>query len=252
MEKDKRRERIIFAVLIALVIIINYPFLDGFLKKTFNDYEIANVTKVIDGDTLKIGNESVRLLGINCPEKGEKFSSDATEFLAEKTLGKTVEIRYGKTKYDKYHRKLGYVFIDGENVNLELVENGLANTYFPSGKNEYYPQFISAWRECIENGINLCKYSDDKCAKCIDLANWEITEQIVVLENNCNFSCNLNEWSVKDEGRKKFIFGNITLKSGESLSLTPKDFGKEYVWTKTGDTIYIRDSNSLLVLWETY
>ena len=231
MKKSYKKEKIIFTILIILLIAINYPFLNGFLKKAFNDSETAVVTRIIDGDTIKIGNESVRLLGINCPEKGEKFSPEATKFLEEKILNKTVQIRFGKDKYDRYHRKLGYIFLNGKNINLEIVERGYANPYFPSGKNEYYPSFFSAWNDCLNKKINLCKMSDDKCASCIELSNWDVGKQIVELENTCSLGCNIKGWSVKDEGRKKFVFGDLILEPNKKIILTPKDFNKNYSYS---------------------
>ena len=77
--------------------------------------------------------EHVRLLGINTPERGELYYSEAKEFLEREVLGKVVYLeRNGK---DKYYRDLGYLFsITGENINSKIVEEGYANYYFPSLK----------------------------------------------------------------------------------------------------------------------
>ncbi len=96
------------------------------------------VTRVTDGDTLKAAGHDieikVRLVGIDAPERGRKkndpgqpFSTKATKFLAGLVLNKTVEIKgYG---LDQYNRVLGVVFVDGTNVNLEMVKAGLAEVY---------------------------------------------------------------------------------------------------------------------------
>ncbi len=96
------------------------------------------VTRVTDGDTLKAAGHdieiTVRLVGIDAPERGRKkndpgqpFSTKATKFLAGLVLNKTVEIKgYG---LDRYNRVLGVVFVDGTNVNLEMVKVGLAEVY---------------------------------------------------------------------------------------------------------------------------
>jgi hypothetical protein len=251
-KKSYKKEKIILAILIVAIIAINYPFIDSLLKDAFTDYEIGIVDRVIDGDTVKIGNESVRLLGINCPEKGEKYYSEAKEFLEEKVLNKTVEIRFGNEKYDFYKRKLGYIFLEGKNINLEIVEKGFANFYFPSGKDAYFPKFYSAWETCIEKEINLCEFSEDKCAKCISLEDWDIENQIIELKNNCENYCELTGWSIKDEGTKKYTFQKVILEPEESIVITAEDFNKDYVWTKTGDTIYIRDNFGKLILWKNY
>jgi endonuclease YncB( thermonuclease family) len=96
------------------------------------------VVRVYDGDsiTAKTGEKKikVRLVGIDAPEKsrkkhelGQPFSQKATEYLASLVLNKTITIKeYGT---DRYGRILGLVFINGTNVNLEMVKTGLAEVY---------------------------------------------------------------------------------------------------------------------------
>ena len=75
------KEKLILILLVVLIIGINYPLIDSLLIKTFEDYEKGVVERVIDGDTIVIEGESIRLLGINSPEKGEKYYLEAKEFL---------------------------------------------------------------------------------------------------------------------------------------------------------------------------
>jgi len=72
------------------------------------------------------------------------------------------------------------------------------------------------------------------------------------LKNECNKNLNLEGWSVKDEGRKKYSFLKKILLPGEELTLTAKDWKKDYVWTNSGDSIFIRDSEGKLVFWNSY
>ena len=98
------------------------------------------VVRVSDGDTIKLkdldskSNVTVRLVGIDAPETskgkrqpGQPFSRQATSYLASLVLNKTVDIReYGR---DLYGRTLGIVYVNGTNVNLEIVKAGLAEVY---------------------------------------------------------------------------------------------------------------------------
>jgi endonuclease YncB( thermonuclease family) len=96
------------------------------------------VTRVYDGDTFRaIGHDieiKVRLVGIDAPEvskkkneSGQPFSNKAKQFLSGMVLNKTVDIQgYG---IDRYGRQLAVVYIDGKNVNLELVKAGFAEVY---------------------------------------------------------------------------------------------------------------------------
>ena len=76
----------------------------------------------------------IRLVGIDAPEvshrknePGQPFSDQATKRLASLVLNRTVEIKpYGQ---DRYGRTLAEVFVEGRNVNLEMVKAGLAEVY---------------------------------------------------------------------------------------------------------------------------
>lgn len=258
----RKKEALILIILILLLFAINYRFIDNSLTNFLEESEIIIVKDVIDGDTIKSNETSIRLLGINSPEKGEKYYEEAKEYLEKKILNKTVYLKYGKEKYDRYHRILAYVFLGNENINLELVEKGFANFYFPSGKDNYYLEFKKAWEECIENNINLCEKSKNKCAECIELNEFNYKEEIIILKNTCSFDCDLSNWEISDEGRKRFRFSKFILRSqgyvelfvGEGEDDNDTLFWREerYVWTKTGDTLFLRDDDFRLVLWESY
>ena len=233
-----------------LILTINYSWIDSFLIKAFEeDYEIGIVERIVDGDTIIVNGSSVRLLGINSPEKGEIGYFKAKEFLEENILEKEVKIYFGKDKTDRYGRKLGYIFLGSLNVDLQSVREGYSNFYFPSGKDKYYNQFVNAWEECLIGETGLCERSLEEC---IILDEWNVEEQIVVLKNICDYEINLHGWSIKDEGRKKYIFENEILGEFETIELGTKDWNENYVWTKSGDSIFVRDSENKLVIFDNY
>ena len=96
------------------------------------------MVRVYDGDTIKaVGHDieiKVRLIGIDAPETsrkkhqpGQPYSEKAKDRLTRMVLKKYVEIKgYG---LGPYNRILGVVFIDGQNVNLEMLRAGLAEVY---------------------------------------------------------------------------------------------------------------------------
>ncbi len=246
----KNLRYIIFLGILAILFIgVNYNSIDGWVAKKFGNEEYVVVERVVDGDTVIVNGTSIRLLGINTPEKGEMYFSEAKEYTESLVMNRTIKIeRRGK---DKYNRDLAYLFYSGENLNSKIVEEGYANYYFPQGPDSYYGMFEKAWKKCIESNKNLCEASLDKCSKCIVLKNFGPNEDLI-LHNSCEFECNLDLWSVKDEGRKTFTFKGFVLESNNVVKITAKEFNKTYVWTSTGDSVFLRDDKGKLVLWKSY
>ena len=103
------------------------------------------ILRVIDGDTLEIKNEcfpkelklSVRVLGIDTPEKASRAKCDKEAKLAEKAskftkqfVGKNKKATFRNIKWDKYGgRLLADVEINGKGLAGELVRNNYARSY---------------------------------------------------------------------------------------------------------------------------
>ncbi len=108
------------------------------------------VTWVYDGDTIQIqGIGTVRLIGIDCPEKIEtdrdwKYlrmgcknrdtlranSSDTLKKVIQLCKGKNVQLQGGSDKTDIYGRMLAYVWLpDGRMLNRIMLQEGCAMVY---------------------------------------------------------------------------------------------------------------------------
>jgi len=92
----------------------------------------GNVVKIADGDTLTLLTSTnqqvkIRLTGIDTPEKRQPFGKRAKQALAKLAFQKQVLVEV-ETK-DRYGRTVGVVFVDGQNVNAELVRQGMAWVY---------------------------------------------------------------------------------------------------------------------------
>jgi len=90
------------------------------------------VVGVHDGDTITGLDDSktqfkIRLDAIDAPELGQPFGQASKKALSEKVFGRNVVV-IAKTK-DKYGRTVGHVMIDGRDVNLEMLEEGMAWHY---------------------------------------------------------------------------------------------------------------------------
>jgi len=96
------------------------------------------VMKVYDGDTIKVQGHDieikVRLMGIDAPETskkkgeaGQPYGQVAKKHLTKLVYGKMVDVKgYG---IGRYNRILGVIYLDGKNINLEMVKAGLAEVY---------------------------------------------------------------------------------------------------------------------------
>lgn len=117
------------------------------------DREIhCKVVGVSDGDTLTcLANRTqlkVRLQYIDAPEKAQAFGNRAKQTLASLVFKK--DIRLISTGYDKYDRILAVVYDDQANINLTLVQKGMAWAY-----RQTQPIYQQAQAEAQWNRIGL-------------------------------------------------------------------------------------------------
>jgi micrococcal nuclease len=117
------------------------------------------ITKIIDGDTVVIeGGDHVRLLGIDCDEKGKPCYKAANTRIEELTLGKKVVLEWESEDKDQYGRKLRYIMIDGKNINEQMVAEGYCVARFYQ-ESKYKEAIQQAESNAIANNIG-CKWKD--------------------------------------------------------------------------------------------
>ncbi|WP_458406298.1 thermonuclease family protein [Methanobrevibacter sp.] len=96
-------------------------------NKTIPYENAGKCVEVIDGNTIQVyGIGKVQLTQIGSP------NSNATKYVSDKCLGKTVYLNIDDEKpKDNYGRTLAIVYTDTEDINKELLENNLAKvSYF--------------------------------------------------------------------------------------------------------------------------
>ena len=117
---------LIFSIFFSLVFCFNQVYGEIIYGKA----------KVIDGDTIHIGNNKIRLHGIDAPEKEQKCIEDgrkwscgmeSTRFL--KKLINNYKIQCDTKGQDKYNRYIGVCYKDNIDINSEMVINGWAIAY---------------------------------------------------------------------------------------------------------------------------
>lgn len=121
--------------------------------------ERALVTKVIDGDTVLIdGGRTVRLLGMDADEHDEFCFEVAKDRLKELILNKQVVLQRELRDGDIYGRLLRYVFLDGQNIDLQLVREGFAVARASYEWGIYDKQFAEAEYAARQGRIG-CKWA---------------------------------------------------------------------------------------------
>lgn len=94
--------------------------------------------KVVDGDTIVLDGETVRIRNIDTPEIGSpkcqaelKAGLKAKQRLQAIVKDKTVSLKRGdgSRMTDRYGRTLALVFVDGRDVGEQLVSEGLARRW---------------------------------------------------------------------------------------------------------------------------
>ena len=117
------------AGVVALVLLLLLPGRESTARAP-----LVGAARVIDGDTLEISGERVRLEGIDAPETAQTCSRprgsswacgrDSTAAL-ERLLGKQ-KIACEDHGTDKYGRMLGVCFLGARDINAWMVHEGLA------------------------------------------------------------------------------------------------------------------------------
>ena len=127
--------------------------LDGALKLA---------TKIIDGDTFLIeGGYSVRILGIDADERGYPCYDAAKTGLEELILNKEVRLEKGTEDKDQWCRYLRYVFLDSQNISLEMIKEGLAVARSSPEDVKYREEVALAEKEAKDNKVG-CEWSETK------------------------------------------------------------------------------------------
>ena len=92
----------------------------------------GKVIKIADGDTLTLLTPSnqqvkIRLAGVDTPERKQPFGNKAKQALSNLAFQKQALVEIAAK--DRYGRTVGVVFVDGQNVNTELIRQGMAWVY---------------------------------------------------------------------------------------------------------------------------
>ena len=97
------------------------------------DFDLTGrVTGVLDGDSIVMQDQSgkkytIRLFGIDTPERGQPHADTARSLMREMLLDQAIGVV--KIEIDRYNRTVGTVYLDDANINLAMVAGGHAWWY---------------------------------------------------------------------------------------------------------------------------
>ena len=92
----------------------------------------GRIVGISDGDTVTLLNANkrqykIRMSGIDAPEKKMPFGQRSKEHLSDLVFSKDVQVE--TEKLDRYGRMLGKILLDRQDINLAMVNAGLAWHY---------------------------------------------------------------------------------------------------------------------------
>ena len=129
----------------------------------------AQVLRVIDGDSIVVSLDccpciesfSVRLLGVDTPERGECYYSEATEATRALVDGKRIALERDVSEFDSFGRLLRHVYTEsGEWLNGPLVAEGYARVLTVGADRRYAETLLDlqlqaqtdgwgGWADCV-------------------------------------------------------------------------------------------------------
>ena len=155
----KKLSQILFSSLLLLFI---------FSSSIYSKEIIIGKAEVIDGDTIKINSKSIRLFGIDAPEKKQKCKkfflsisflsfqkkyncgTVSTEHLKKKIQHKV--IKCVSDSNDRYKRYLAICYLNKLDLNKWMVKNGYAVAY-----KKYSKKYVLDEQYAKENELGIWK-----------------------------------------------------------------------------------------------
>lgn len=236
--------------------------------------ELAQVTRVYDGDTFRVTQDDgtvsdVRMVGINAPEDGECFHSESVEKAITELQGLEVELE--QVSIDQYERTLAHVWIGSRHINADFVAAGFAIATTPRDSDPYGEKILSAEQEAARAGRGLwgqdiCGASGPTPSLTIEVTNHDPGgpdderphEETVEVVNQSESEVDLGGWIIRDESsrhRYRFPDGS-TLGAGARVIVSSADPhwdpGASPVWNNGGDRALLLDRHGRVVDSERY
>jgi hypothetical protein len=221
----------------------------------------GEVNAIADGDTFDFdtgaGQVTVRLLGVNAPERDECLHDEAAAALA---LGlESDQVGIEPHSLDQFGRTLAYVWAGDTLVNLALVERGLAIATTPGDDETWGSELLAAEQKAFEEGVGL--WASTACGAVLSDTDLMIDatahnpsgadedvlhlEQVTII-NQGDQTADVSQWILRDESsanRFRFPDGS-RIDPGAGLEVTSDD----QRWEPGGGPVWNNDGDMALLL----
>ena len=136
--------------IILAILLVNFSLVHSTLKK--------NKLRIVDGDTIYLGNVKYRLYGIDAPETKQKCKknnkdyfcgAEATKFL-KLLIKEEGRVSCEKKDVDRYKRIVAVCYYNNQNLNKLMVRNGWAIAY-----RRYSKDYINDENYAKENKLGI-------------------------------------------------------------------------------------------------
>lgn len=152
-------------LLVAACLLVNLVFqhqVDAGSNVPIAETFMAKVISVGDGDTLTVVDQQnqkmkIRLASIDAPEYKQDFGQESRAYLNQLIYGKTVKVQ--NLGQDPYHRVLAKIWYQDKDVQLQLLEEGMAWHYAYFAKKQQtdaeFKQYEQAQKQAKEKQVGL-------------------------------------------------------------------------------------------------
>ena len=104
----------------------------------------GQVIDVLDGDTVKLRSDwhvyKIRLAGIDAPEKQQSYGVQSKTYLEHLIADKDVAVKVSSC--DQYGRYIAKIYLNGKDINGEMIRSGYAWHYYHFDSNPVYAVFM--------------------------------------------------------------------------------------------------------------
>lgn len=260
-------------ILILTVLVLIAAFYVSSFTGLFVAPPTTHATRIIDGDTIEVagqdGPESVRLIGIDTPEKGQFLFDEAKQRLEELIGGREILLEADQTDRDKYDRLLRYIYLNRtELVNIMLVEEGLASVLIYPPDDKYEEELLKAEAAARSKGIGIWQYTDIPDIFCIGIYYFRynaigddrenLNDEYIEFRNKCTYDMDMTGWTVTDKAGHGYTFPGFMAKSKETFKLhsgsgtnSESDLywgSSTAIWNNGGDEMRMKKPDGQLVL----